>query len=345
MSAAATEEKRVRIAVAGVGGWGKNLARNYGQIRGAELSYICDLDKVNLKSVRPVCRPKACTTNFQEVVDDPDVDAVVIATPAQTHHPLGMRALAAGKDVYIEKPFAMSSAEGRELIALAEEKDRVLMVGHLLEYHPVIEHLKELINSGDLGDIMYIYTQRLNLGTVRTEENALWNFAPHDISVILYLLGQQPSDVSARGQAYLQPGVEDVMFMVMNFADKAMGHVHVSWLDPHKTRKITIVGSKRMAVFDDLESTEKLKIYDKGAELNLDYNNFAEYVGLRFGDIHIPHIRVGEPLRAECDHFLSCIRNRTTPRSDGYDGLRVLQVLEAADQSVAAGGNRIFIDQ
>ena len=158
MSAAATEEKRVRIAVAGVGGWGKNLARNYGQIRGAELSYICDLDKVNLKSVRPVCRPKACTTNFQEVVDDPDVDAVVIATPAQTHHPLGMRALAAGKDVYIEKPFAMSSAEGRELIALAEEKDRVLMVGHLLEYHPVIEHLKELINSGDLGDIMYTYT-------------------------------------------------------------------------------------------------------------------------------------------------------------------------------------------
>ncbi len=341
----ASANRPVRVAVVGVGGWGKNLARNYGQIQNAELRYICDLEKSNLEALQPVCRPMACTTNFQEVINDPDVDAVVIATPAPTHHPLGMQALAAGKDVYIEKPFAMSSAEGRELIELAEKNKCVLMVGHLLEYHPVVEHLKELIDSGELGGIRYIYTQRLNLGTIRAEENALWNFAPHDISVILYLLGQQPTDISARGQAYLQPGVEDVMFMVMNFNDKAMGHVHVSWLDPHKTRKITIVGSKRMAVFDDLESTEKLKIYDKGAELNLDYNNFAEYVGLRFGDINIPHLRIGEPLRVECEHFLSCIRNRTTPRSDGYDGLRVLQVLEAADKSVSQGGDRVVIDK
>lgn len=341
MTTVSESQSPVRVAVVGVGGWGKNLARNYGQINSAELSYICDLDESKLEELRPICRPKAVTTSYEQVLNDPDVDAVVIATTGPSHYPLGMQALEAGKDLYIEKPFAMSCEEGRGLIELAEKKERILMVGHLLEYHPVVEHLKQIIDSGELGEVRYIYTQRLNLGTVRAEENALWNFAPHDISVILYLLGERPTDVSARGQAYLQPGVEDVMFMVMNFGDKAMGHVHVSWLDPHKTRKITIVGSKRMAVFDDLESTEKLKIYDKGAELNLDYDNFAEYVGLRFGDIHIPHIRVGEPLRTECEHFLSCVRTRSTPRSDGHDGLRVTEVLEAADASIAQRGNTI----
>jgi predicted dehydrogenase len=195
-----------------------------------------------------------------------------------------------------------------------------------------------MIDAGELGKIRYIYSQRLNLGTVRKDENALWNFAPHDISVILYLLGEEPTDISARGQAYLQPGVEDVMFLAMNFNNKSMGHVHVSWLDPHKTRKITIVGSKRMAVFDDLEPAEKLKIYDKGAEVNTDYDTYAEYVGLRFGDITVPYIRVGEPLRAECEHFLSRIRDRQQPRSDGYDGLRVVEVLEAADRSLEMNG-------
>jgi len=342
-SETAETKKPVSVAVVGVGGWGKNLARNYGQIADAELRYICDLDQAKLDAIKPICRPTMTTSDYQQVLDDPEVDAVVIATTGPTHHPLGMQALEAGKDLYVEKPFAMSCQESRELIAKAEEKNRIVMVGHLLEYHPVVETLKEIIDAGELGDIRYIYTQRLNLGTVRSEENALWNFAPHDISVILYLLGQRPTDVSARGQAYLQPGIEDVMFMVMNFGDKSMGHVHVSWLDPHKTRKITIVGSKRMAVFDDLESTEKLKIYDKGAELNLDYDNYAEYVGLRFGDINIPHIRVGEPLRTECEHFLSCVRTRTTPRSDGYDGLRVTEVLEAADTSIEQGGQPVSL--
>jgi len=335
--------EQVNIGVIGVGGWGKNLARNYSQIPGANLKYLCDLNQSTLDKLAPLFQPEKTTTDYQEMLNDSDLQAIVIATNGPTHYKLCKQALEAEKDVYVEKPFVMSSTEARELIALAEAKSRVLMVGHLLEYHPVVEKLKELIDAGELGDIRYIYSQRLNLGTVRKDENALWNFAPHDISVILYLLGVRPTDISARGQAYLQPGVEDVMFLTMNFNNEAMGHVHVSWLDPHKTRKITIVGSKRMAVFDDLEPSEKLKIYDKGVEINMDYDSYAEYVGLRFGDITIPYIKVGEPLRAECEHFLACVRNRTTPRSDGEDGLRVVEVLEAADRSLEQNGHPVDI--
>jgi len=239
--------------------------------------------------------------------------------------------------------FVLSVIEAEEIVALADDRHQVLMVGHLLEYHPVVQKLKDMIDSGELGEIRYIYSQRLNLGTVRVDENALWNFAPHDISVILYLLSLSPSDVSARGQSYLQEGIEDVVFLTLNFAGKAMGHVHVSWLDPHKTRRITIVGSRRMAVFDDLEANEKLKIYDKGAEVNMNYDTFAEYVGLRFGDITVPYIRVGEPLRVECEHFLDCVRERKTPLSDGQDGLRVVRVLDAANRSLADNGSPIRI--
>ena len=278
------------------------------------------------------------TPRFEDMTADPDLDAIIIATPAPTHYELCKRALLAGKDVYVEKPFVLSTAQAEEIVSLAKKQDRILMVGHLLEYHPVVIYLKNMIDSGELGQIRYIYSQRLNLGTVRTDENALWNFAPHDISVILYLLGLAPSDVSARGQSYLKRGVEDVVFMALNFNDKAMGHIHVSWLDPHKVRRITVVGSKRMAVFDDLQPNEKLKIYDKGAEVNTDYDTFAEYVGLRFGDITIPHIRVGEPLGIECEHFLNCVRERTQPLSDGLDGLRVVRVLEAAGQSLQQNG-------
>ena len=284
------------------------------------------------------------TTRFDDMIEDPELQAIVIATTGPTHYELCKQALQAGKDVYVEKPFVLSVAEANEIVALADERASVLMVGHLLEYHPVVQKLKEMIDSGELGEVRYIYSQRLNLGTVRVDENALWNFAPHDISVILYLLGVGPSDVSARGQSYLQEGIEDVVFLTLNFDGKAMGHVHVSWLDPHKTRRITIVGSKRMAVFDDLEANEKLKIYDKGAEVNTDYDTFAEYVGLRFGDITVPYIRVGEPLRVECEHFLDCVRTRETPLSDGQDGLRVVKVLEAADKSLAGNGSPVSIE-
>ncbi|MEO8631259.1 MAG: Gfo/Idh/MocA family oxidoreductase, partial [Betaproteobacteria bacterium] len=225
-----------------------------------------------------------------------------------------------------------------ELIEIAQRRERILMVGHLMEYHPVINRLRELIVSNELGEIYSMYNQRVNLGIVRADENALWNFAPHDVSSILYLLGKEPSDVSARGQCYLRRGIEDVVFMTLNFNDTSMANIHVSWLDPHKIRKITIVGSKKMAVFDDIEGTEKLRIYDKGAAHNTDYDTFAEYVTLRFGDITIPYVKMGEPLRLECEHFIECIRTRKQPRSDGHDGLRVVKVLDAAQRSLRRNG-------
>jgi predicted dehydrogenase len=336
-------ESMVTIACVGVGGWGKNLARNYYEIPGARLKYICDLDQTKLSALAVQLQGATPTKDYGAVLADDEVQAVVIGTSAPTHYELCKRALEAGKDVYVEKPFVLKVDQAKELIALADKLKRVLMVGHLLEYHPVVTRLREMIVGGELGDVQYVYSQRLNLGTVREDENALWNFAPHDISSILFLLGKEPVNVSARGQSYLRRGVEDVVFMSMYFADRTMAHVHVSWLDPHKVRKMTIVGSKKMAVFDDLEASDKLKIYDKGAEYSANYDTFAEYIGLRFGDILIPHIKVGEPLRHECAHFLECVRERKTPRSDGLDGLRVVKILTAAEQSLRAGGEPVDV--
>jgi predicted dehydrogenase len=338
------EETMIQVAVVGVGGWGKNLARTYYQIPECSLKYICDLGQQKLEQLRLQLPGTALTTRFDDLLEDPEVQAIVIATTAATHYSLCKAALQAGKDVFVEKPFVLDLAQAKELIQIATQEDRILMVGHLLEYHPVINRLKRMIDSKELGEIYYIYTQRVNLGTVRNDENALWNFSPHDISSILYLLGKEPTDVSARGQSYLQSGIEDVVFLTLNFNGRAMAHVHVSWLDPHKIRKITIVGSKKMAVFDDIESTEKLRVYDKSAEQNGNYNSFAEYVTLRFGDITIPHLKIEEPLRLECEHFLKCIREHKQPLSDGADGLRVLKILEAAQRSLKANGMPITID-
>jgi predicted dehydrogenase len=337
-----TDNRRpVTIAVAGIGGWGKNLARNFAELPDAHLRYVCDLDAARLSQAHHQYPEARATPDFETALKDPDVEAVVIATSAPTHYALCKAALEAGKDVYVEKPFVLKSSDAEELVRIARERSRILMVGHLLEYHPVVERLRQMIVQNELGRVYYIYSQRLNLGTVRHDENALWNFAPHDISSILYMLGRKPTDVSARGQSYLQRGIEDVVFMTLNFGDEAMAHVHVSWLDPHKTRRITLVGSQKMAVFDDGEATEKLRIYDKGAHVNTDYNSFAEYVGLRFGDITMPYIKSAEPLRLECLHFLDCVRRRVQPRSDGLDGLAVVRVLEAAEQSLKRRGEPV----
>lgn len=333
----------VRVAVVGVGGWGKNLARNYQEIPEAELRYVCDMDQGKLDRIARQVHGAVLTRDFEVVLRDPDVEAVVIATPAPRHHALCKLALEAGKDVFVEKPFTLQIAHAEELIRIAAERNRVLMVGHLLEYHPVVTHLRGMIDKGALGKLHYVYSQRVNLGTVREDENALWNFAPHDISVIMFLLGKMPTDVSARGQCYLQKGVEDVVFLTMNFGGTAMAHVHVSWLDPHKIRKLTVVGNRQMAVFDELEANEKLRIYDKGAQTSQDYDSFAEYVGLRFGDITTPYIKFSEPLQIECRHFLDCVRSRRAPLSDGHDGLRVIKVLDAAQRSLRRNGEPVLL--
>jgi predicted dehydrogenase len=331
------------LAMVGVGSWGRNIARNYYEIPECRLKYLCDLDQGSLDRLHRQLPGTTQTTDVAAVLLDPEVEAVAVATPAPTHYALCKMALEHGKDVYVEKPFVLNVSQAEELIELARRRERILMVGHLLEYHPVINRLRELMVSKELGDIYYIYTQRVNLGTVRVDENALWNFAPHDVSSVLYLLAQEPSDVSARGQSYLQPGIEDVVFMTLNFHNTSMAHIHVSWLDPHKIRKLIVVGSKKMAVFDDIEGTEKLRIYDKGATQNADYNTFAEYVSLRFGDITIPYVKVVEPLRLECQHFLECIRTRRQPKSDGWDGLRVIKVLDAAQRSLRQNGMPVAI--
>jgi predicted dehydrogenase len=334
----------IKLAVAGVGGWGRNLARNYFQlVKECTLKAICDTDSKRLEQMQLQMPRVSATTRFEDLIEDPDLDAVVIATPAPTHYALAKSALLAGKDVYVEKPFVLDIAHGEELIEIARRGKRILMVGHLLEYHPVINRLKQMIADGELGDIYYIYNQRVNLGTVRADENAMWSLAPHDVSSILYLLGREPTDVAARGQCYLQKNIEDVVFVTMNFGGSSMAHIHVSWLDPHKIRKITVVGSKKMAVFDDGDGQEKLRIYDKGAAQNAEYNTYAEYITLRFGDVVIPYVKLTEPLAIECRHFIESVRTRKPALSDGSDGLRVIKVLDAAQRSLRQNGQPVSI--
>ncbi|HIE29277.1 TPA: Gfo/Idh/MocA family oxidoreductase [Candidatus Poribacteria bacterium] len=237
----------------------------------------------------------------------------------------------------------MNLEQASELVEMASRVDRKLMVGHLMEYHPAIEKLKEIIRSGELGELYYLYSQRVNLGKIRKDENALWSFAPHDLSIIMYLLDMEPESVSARGQTYLQDGIEDVAFVNLQFPNKIMAQIQLSWLDPHKIRKTTVVGSKKMAVFDDMEATEMLRIYDKGVTSNGQFAPFGEALSLRFGDINIPHIKMTEPLKLECQHFLDCILNNQTPRSDGRDGLRVVKVLQAAQESLDKNGMPVNI--
>ena len=328
----------VTVAVVGGGGWGKNHVRNFHEITTSRLKTICDLSDKVLAAHRAAYPGVGTTTSVAEVFADREIEAVVIATDAPSHYHLARDALAAGKHVLVEKPMTLAPREAEDLITRAEKAKRVLMVGHLLEYHPCVLQLKHLLDSGELGEARYMYCQRVNLGIVRKDENAWWGLAPHDVSVILLLFGAEPVTVTAQGQAYLQPGVEDVVFAQLKFADGRMAHIHVSWLDPHKIRKMTLVGTDKMATFDDMDPAEKIRIYDKVVDVAGSVVGYEQSLSLRTGDILIPKTPTGEPLRAECLHFLECIAKGLTPRSDGRDGLRVVRVLEAAGRSLVAGG-------
>ncbi len=328
----------VRIAVIGAGAWGFNHVRTFDRLPGCQLQVVVDREEQTLARVAAHFRNVETKKEYASVVSRDDLDAVVVATSAESHYEIAKAALLAGKHVLVEKPLVLNSKQGREIVQLAEEKNLVLAVGHLLLYHPAVEKLKELVQSGQLGDIYYLYSNRINLGKVRTAENALWSFAPHDISVMLYLIDGMPNLISASGQSYLNPGVEDVAFFTLHFPGGAMGHGQVSWLDPHKIRKITVVGSKKMVVFDDMESTEKIKLYDKGVDAPPSYDSYGDYQTLRIGDIVIPRIRMAEPLKNECQHFLDCIQKGRRPLADGQEGLKVLRVLEAAQESLKNRG-------
>jgi predicted dehydrogenase len=325
----------INIGVVGLGYWGPNLARNFAAIAGCELAWCCDEREDARERWKPSFPGARFTGDLDELLADPSLDAIALATPVPTHGPLAERVLKAGKHCFVEKPLAYTVEDAERAVAAAT--DRILMVGHLLVYHPGVDKLKEIADSGELGDIHYIYSQRLNLGQLRKDENALWSLGAHDVSVILHLAAEDPSLVEARGEAYTNDGIEDVVFAFLRFPSGVAAHLHMSWLDPHKTRAFTVVGSKRMATFDDMELERKVTVYDKG--FDEDAQSYGEYI-TRSGDIRSPRIGNREPLRLECEHFVECIRTGTMPRSDGQAGLRVVRVLSALQDSLKANARR-----
>ena len=317
----------LRVGQAGLGYWGPNLARNFGEL--ADLRWLCDLSP-DLLAEASTRHPQAKTTSdFDELLADPELDAVVIATPVVTHFELARQALTAGKHVFVEKPQATTTAEAEELMALAEERGLVLMPGYLLLYHPGIAKLKEIVDAGELGDVLYLYGNRQNLGQIRRDENALWSLGAHDLSVMLHLIGEEPVEAWARGESFLRDGIEDVVFCFLRFPSGIVAHMHVSWLDPHKMRKLTVVGRDKMAVFDDMEQERKLTVYDKGPELRP-----ATEWQVREGDINIPKLAREEPLRRECAHFLSLVSGDGDPLEPGRQGIAVVRTLELLQESL-----------
>jgi predicted dehydrogenase len=328
---------RTRVAIIGAGYWGINHVRVFAAEPGAQVTWVCDVDSRARERASTIAREASSSESVDEVLGADDVDAVVIATPAPTHAELACRAMKAGKHVLCEKPLALSVQDGERVSQMAEQTGRVLLVGHLMLYHPAVLRLRELLTSGELGDLYYIHCTRVNLGRLRPDENALWSFGPHDLSMIDFLVGEEPVSVTARGESYLQAGVEDVVFVTLRFSGGQMAHIHLSWLDPRKERRLTIVGSKKMVEFDDV-GAEKLRIYDKGYDRPPAFTQFGEYLTIRQGDVHIPHVPMAEPLALEARHFLDCIRTGATPRTGVDAGLRTVRVLAAAQRSLDQDG-------
>lgn len=335
-------EKPIHIAQVGYGYWGPNLARNFAQLPDAELTYVVDASAEARSTAQRLYGCKAVAT-LEEALADPVVDAVVLATPARTHHTLASAALQAGKHVFIEKPLAMSVSEGQAIVDLAAQQERILMVGHVFEYNPAVHYIKRALQAGELGEVYYLYSRRVNLGRVQSDINALWSIAPHDVSIAIYLLEQAPEAVSCQGAACLNGQVEDVIFLTLHFPGNVLCHIHVSWLDPSKTREMTVVGSRKMIVYDDVATEGKVRIYDKGAFRKGDpiYGEFQ--YKLHSGDIWIPRIDMQEPLKLECAHFIECIRQGKRPLTDGENGLRVVRALEAGQQSLNSGGMKVAL--
>jgi UDP-2-acetamido-3-amino-2,3-dideoxy-glucuronate N-acetyltransferase len=323
----------VGIGLVGCGYWGRNLARNLFQM--GHLSVVCDPSTTVLKEVKSAYKGVRTTRDFDSLLGDAKLKAVALAAPAAQHYDLARQALKAGKDVFVEKPLALRVPEAEELVELARRHKRVLMVGHILEYHPAVLKLKEIVDSGELGDVHYVYSTRVNLGKVRQEENILWSFAPHDISVILLLVGAMPETASTSGQHYLQHEIADVTMTCLRFPGKPRAHIFVSWLHPFKEQKLVVIGSKKMAVFDDVVKEGKLKIFDKGIEWR---NGQPVIRQTAESTLFFPET---EPLREELSHFVDCVRSRKTPRTDGANGLRVLRVLDACQRSIESGGQPV----
>lgn len=344
----------VNTALVGLGYWGPNLARNLTTVRDGTLHTICDADAARLERFARQYPAARAVPSYDDVVSDPEVDAIVLATPVATHFAMARAALEAGKHVLVEKPLATNALDCEALVALADARDLRLMVGHVFLFNAAVRRVRDYIESGELGEIHYVYSQRLNLGQVRRDVNALWNFGPHDLSILGYWLGSSPERVMARGFSYVQPGIEDVVFMTLDYPGGIGANVHISWLDPHKTRLMTVVGSRKMVVYDDVSADARITLYDKGvtrqpaeppAKAGLGrYETYAEFqLLLRAGDVLIPKVAFSEPLAAECQHFVDCVRDGTTPLTDGRSGLQVVRALEAAQRSLERGGGPVTL--
>ncbi len=332
--------KPIRVGHVGAGHWGRNVLRNFMTLPNAHVVTVCDQAQGVLNRVAGQAPPALnVTQHFEDLLRDDSIDCIVVATETQLHYRMAAAALSAGKHVFVEKPMTQTVAEAEHLVRLADDQGRHLMVGHLLLYHPAFIYVENMIRTGTLGDIRYLYSVRVNLGVIRQHENAFDSLGPHDVSVALAFLNKKPVAVVANGQAYLQRRIEDVVFATVYFEDGQIAHMHTSWLDPHKVRKVTVVGSKKMAVIDDTSGTEKVRVYDKGVGYGSPrYLGFGESMAIRTGDIHIPKIPVNEPLRAECTHFLECVQSGSTPRTDARNGLAVVRILQAVRESLRRRG-------
>jgi len=328
----------LKIGLVGVGQWGPNVARSFELTGRAAIRWVCDLDEEKGRRVAARLPGAQATKSLDDILKDPDLQAVAISTPVNSHFELARRALEAGKHVLVEKPITANSEQARKLIAIADERERVLMVGHVFEYNASIRVLKEVVTGGELGKIHYLSFTRTNLGPVRTDVNAFWDLASHDVSIMAYFFGQAPLEVTARGEAYLNAGVEDAVFATFTLPDKVMAHVNVSWLNPRKVRRITVVGSKKMAVWDDLDLVRPIQIFDRHIAWPDYQDTYLEFkTTVVEGGIYIPSVKLNQPLQAECTHFIDCIEEGRTPQSDGRNGLRVILSLEAAGRSMREG--------
>lgn len=340
-------QRNVSVGIVGVGYWGPNLVRSFAETPGCEVRYVCDKREDALTRITRRFTHVRVTTRFENLLEDKDLDGIVIATPAATHAALAMRALQAGKHVLVEKPLAHDVEAGERLVTLARGQKRTLMVGHTFEYNVAVRKLREVIGDPAFGDVVYAYSRRVNLGVLRDDVNALWNLAPHDVSIILYLFDEYPACVTAQGLAHIRPGVEDVVFAYLEFPSGRAAHIHVSWLDPSKVRNMTVIGARRMAIYDDLDPESKIKIYDRGFEIEpvtsgIDHASSTSYTfRTRAGDIVSPHVEWKEPLVVECRHFVDVIRNGGVPLTGGENGLRVVRILAAATDSMRHGGRRM----
>lgn len=334
----------MKIAVIGCGYWGPNLVRNFIQSNKVREIICCDLDQKRLNRMKSLYPMVSTCMDYQELLDMSDLDAVAIATPVKTHYPIAKEFLSHGKHVYIEKPFTHSYETANELVKLADENKRVLMVGHTFEYTAAVNKIKEIVESGELGRVLYMSCIRVNLGLFQPDINVIWDLAPHDISIILYITGEMPISVNSQGKAHFRSDIEDVATTTLNFRNGIIAFIHNSWLDPNKIRRTTIVGTRKMLVFDDIETQEKIKIYDKGVEVPPYYDTFADFqFSYRYGDIYSPRIEEYEPLKKLCEHFVDCVREKRVPHTDGYNGLRVVSILEASSKSLKLGGKAVAI--